>query len=571
MNVIINFMYIVCLNILLIIILSLLLASLINSQWSFTKRLALGYVVLFSATAALGYIQAAIGIPIRSGIYTFLYSIAIILLLYLLRKRQSLKKIFSWDKKDTAVLVGSMLILIMILIPTYRSGGNILNPSSPIGSDMSVHFLIANLIADGGEYTYLNDSLGGDDRFFVGWIVHPQAGHYNFSVLTGGQSTKNIANLFELFTQYYIFSFLLLFVLFLHAIFDLCKPKFLTLYPIVVATAMAFIIFMAMPGTIYVQGFFSLIVSLALMIALLSFINDKQDIKDGWAWVTIIILLNGAIAASWYLISPASIIISCVAIYKSKYKNNILTYLAILLIILIPIIFTLTSFSAVGAINEPGGVHIIKDGAIIFLTASVIFIIWNYYSLKSKNLNTWLTILVICIIFSGLLGIIQIATAKQLNYYFHKSLYVPVLILSMLFVAGLVVATNKLNEHLHKVGRTLSIAASFLLLVASGLIITTTLGANAVPMLLFSSNHTSYNDTQKLKKIADENKDTRVILTNTGNAQKDYLYSRWVSFYNLNSNIEFLYQIFDRFRSESNGKKGEIIELQPQTIIKKFE
>ena len=571
MNVIINFMYIVCLNLILILILSLLLASLINTQWSFTKRLALGYAVLFSATAALGYIQGAVGIPIRSGVYTFLYSLAIILFLYLLKKRQSLNKIFSWDKKDTAVLVGSVLIWIMILIPTYRSGGNIMKPSSPIGGDMSVHFLVANLIADGGKYTFLNDSLGSDDRFFVGWITPPQAGQYNFSVLTGGQSTKIITNLFELFTQYYIFSFILLFVLFLHAVFDLCKPKLLTLRPIVVATAMAFIIFMGIPATIYVQGFFSQIISLAMMIALLSFINDGDDIKDGRAWITIIILLNGAIAASWYLICPASIIISCVAIYKSKYKNDILAYLAILPIILIPIIFTLTTFSVVDQINEAGGTVIIKTEAIVFLTAFAIFVIWNYYNIKSKNLNAWLTILVICIILSGLLGIFQIATAKKINYYFFKSLYVPVLILSIFFTAGLVVAANKLNEHLRKVGRATAIAALFLLLVASGLIITTVHGTGLVPILLYPSNHRSNYDIQKLKKIANENKDTRVILTNTNDAQQDYLYSRWISFYNLNSNLDFLYRIHGRYINENNGKNGEIIELQPQTIIKKFE
>ena len=564
-------MYIVCLNIILILILSLLLASLINTQWSFTKRLALGYAVLFSATAVLGYIQGAVGIPIRSGIYTFLYSLAIILFLYLLKKRQSLKKIFSWDKKDTAVLVGSVLIWIMILIPTYRSGGNIMNPSSPKGPDMSVHFLVANLIADGGKYAFLNDSLGSDDRFFVGLITTPQAGQYNFSVLTGGQSTKNITNLFELFTQYCIFSFLLLFVLFLHAVFDLCKPKLLTLRPIVVATIMAFIIFMTVPAIIYMQGYFSQIISLVMMIALLSFINDKEDIKDSRAWITIIILLNGAIAASWYLICPASIIISCVAVYKSKYKNDVLAYLAILSIILIPIIFTLTTFSVADQINESGGTIIIKTDAIVFLFAFAIFVIWNYYNLKSKNLNAWITVLVICIILSGLLGIFQIATAKKLNYYFFKSLYVPVLILSMFFTAGLVVAANKLIEHLLKAGRATAIAGLFLLLVASGLIIATVHGTGIVPSLLLPSNHTSNYDTQKLKKIANENKDTRVILTNTKDAQQDYLYSRWISFYNLNSNLEFLYQTFYMYKNKSNGKNVEIIELQPQTIIKKFE
>jgi hypothetical protein len=531
-------MLIIILNIFLVVVLSFLFASLLNAKWAFVKKLFFGYVLLFSLNTVCGYFFQLLNISVRTGILSMIYLLLIGFIVYYLKYKKEIKlrSLFHWSRVDTSVLIGIVLFSILLLVPTLRERNGILNLTVPAGEDVVNHFFLVNAINQEGQYIYHDYSQ--NNKVPKGIKDYPQATHFNLVTLLGGQYSSDFKILLTAFKFYNAFSLILLFVFFIYAALDVIKnSNKLPYYSYGIILFFVLIIFSSsIFATSYLHGFVSQIFALALMLSLIIAINSKKDFQNRHLWILSIIMLNAAIAGSWFFITPIALAISIFTIYKSNYRYQYIAYFITAILVLPPIYYSITSGS-LNSINAAGGVDQIPAEFIVVFIVGTIISIWNYKKLRESLLTNWLVLLIFSAIFSALLMVYQFVISRTLSYYFYKSLYTPILVLSILFTVSILISAYLVIERFEKVNKTYSLV---IILMGLSLVAVSLLYRNSTGGVYFGivskKQYINSSDFSRLELIAAENRANpdQLMIKGSGSNVSDYIYSKWLAAMNLN-------------------------------------
>lgn len=535
-------MILIILNFILTVALSLLLSSVLSTKWSVIRKLSIGFVLLFSFNTVIGYLLQLLNIRVQTGIFSILYVLLIGLsTYYLINKKVSFKDLFHWNRVDTTILFGVLLLTMAILVPVARSRNGIINLAVPAGEDMINHFFLVNSINQKGEYIYHDASQ--NNKMPQGLQNYPQATHFNLAILLGGQYSSNFRVVLTAFKFYFIFSFLLLFILFLFAALDVIKNSSKQPYYLYALTLFFVLIIFTSSvfAASYLHGFISQIMALALIVTLLIVISSKKQIENLHLWILAIVLLNAAIAGSWFFITPIALLVSFLSIYRSSYKYRFVACCLALAVVLPPIYYSISSGS-LSSINAAGGIDQIPVEYITIFIIGTIITIWNYIRFRKMELNNMLFLLVTSVGFSFILMCYQIAVSHSLSYYFYKSLYTPVLVLSILFVVALLPTVSVTTKHFEKIHRMYSIVVIIAGVGLVGGALLYHINTQSVSLGIVSKGqYLNTFDFSKLENIASQNNSYSkpIIIKNSGSNVSDYIYSKWIAAMDLNLPFNF--------------------------------
>lgn len=227
--------------------------------------------------------------------------------------------------------------------------------------------------------------------------------------------------------------------------------------------------------------------------------------------------------------------------------------------------------SSLGAINASGAINVIPIEYYVIFIVATLFSLWRSTSLNRQNTKYWLELLFAAILFSLLLAGYQILLTHSVSYYFIKSTYTPVLVLTLFYGVSVALLYKYTNDYFSKLPSIYSHTVMLIIFVSAGfLIIYQPATRTANFGLAFKENYLNSQDFNKLNRIAinakGNNKST--VLINTGSSLNDYVYSKWVSAINLNFTQEYgdligyNLELADKYR-----RMGKSENLQSEDII----
>jgi len=528
-------------NIILVAVLSFLIGVFLPSNWNALKKYTVAIVLTFSFNTVLGYIFLVTRVQINSNVFSIIFIGLILLLLYeiFIRQKKKFSDLYTWHTADTAILISTILLSIILIFPTFKLKGDNIGVGIPPGGDMSNHFFVVNMISQKGTYTYFDENLA--KILPVGLVDYPQASHYNFSVLTGG-SKENITTSLLYFRYYYAFCFILFFSVFLNASVDILSRKTISRFGLFIVCSLGLVLFTStLFASTYLSGFISQFVGLLALIVLVFCISKESFYEKRIYWAVSIILLNAFIAGAWYFLTPIALVVSYLAIFRSSYRRSILIYVLTLLLVLPPIAASISGNSA-STINASGLIDAVPFAYIAVFIASTIFTLWNIRLIKSSEVRPWLELLLVSAFFSSLVAAFQIKTSGQVSYYFLKAIYTPIMILAIFFCVSIVLLVHYLRLHFPAKLRFVYIYSVTMVLLSVGFILvyrpeTSNLGYG----LLLRANYFNNEDFSRLSTLAEaaRNRNKSTVLINTGSSLNDYVYSKWISAQNLNYTKEY--------------------------------
>jgi hypothetical protein len=494
----------------------------------------------------MGYSLAMLKIPISDLFPSAILFAACLSLLYYEQKRGNLSHLFSWEKTDFAIIIIIVVSVAIFLVPTYKMGGSFKSLAFPLGEDMATHFSLANAIGDNNGYLYGSNNY--KQKIAAGLENYPQAAHYNFSFLTNGASTFENPNLLKMYEYYFLFNFILLLVVLCQSVFELALSANKS---IVLRLVAAFLMFLIMSNTVflgaYKHGFISSVVCFAILVALINILVNKKFFKYDWLWLGVIVLLNGAVAGSWYFMTPLALAVSVYFIYKHTKFRYWITYVLILLIALPPIYFSLSSGAAT-SVNNAGGIERIPLHYILLLLGGALLAVYNYGHLNKALLRGYVVALIFALSFSTAILIFQLATTGGASYYFIKSGDIVIILLAILSVSGILAIIEKAKLKFGPSAEGNYYIFIALIVLFFGLLFSISSNLKNVSYGLFDER-IYYFPGQIDNVIASsrENREKNMTL-NTGGYifngdssiyQEDYILSKLSTAYNLNLSVEY--------------------------------
>ena len=550
-------MFIILINIILTSIASLLLGNLICYKWSSLKKIIYGYLLFFSINIFIGYLLAILKIPISGLVPSAILFAACLSLFYYEHKRGNLSQLFSWERTDFAIIIITVVSIAAFLIPTYKMGGGIRSLSFPLGEDMVTHFSLANAIGDNNGYLY--GSKNYKERIATGLENYPQAVHYNFSFLANGTSTFENRNLLKMYEYYFLFNFILLLIVLCQSVFELALSANKSILLRLVA---AFLMFLIMNNTVFVNtykyGFISSAVCLAILVALVNMLVNKKLFRHDWLWLGVIILLNGAVAGSWYFMSPLALALSPYFIYKHTKLRYWISYILIFLIAVPPIYFSLNSGAAAG-VNNAGAIERIPLHYILLLLGGALLAVYNYGQLNKALLRGYVVALIFALSFSAAILIFQQATTGGISYYFIKSGDIIIILLAILSVSGILAIIEKAKLRFGTFAEGNYYIFIALIVLFFGLLFS--ISGNLKNVSYGLLNERIYYFPSQIDNVivsSRENRERNMTL-NTGGYifngdssiyQEDYTLSKLSSAYNLNLSVEYRQRLLNIFNKK---------------------
>ncbi len=424
-------------TIILLLLALFLIAFAFPNDWSLVKRLVIAFVTFLAVNIVLAFIFFFFHIPLYPIYIGTLYIFIVGLYLLFIKKKFSVDKICT--KEDLLYLTTPVLIFAVFFsgISHYGNGNRL-----PVMTDWDggVHFAMVKLAVERKELLYgthfLYNILGPTSI-----LAYPPGFYVNTAItFLFFKQDINQDNILFLSNYYYIFSFFLIGV-FLY-IFGLLVDKYIDRsrefsIKIITIPFLFLFIFGFIILSLFYFGFFAQITSFIFLILLLYILeNSKKD--HSTSRFVFIMLLNFAISASWWVLTPVSSALCVYYLYKNINKKMLMIFIAGIIGSLIPIVYNLRDIAAsnidgiINAFNSPGGVFSIS---IQILTVLLLIAIGYVFFNKKNKGNIYL---LLSIIFSGgysfLIFILQMVTAGHVSYYFYKTLYSLTLFLFVNFM-----------------------------------------------------------------------------------------------------------------------------------------
>lgn len=507
-------------------------------RWNTIKRLLVAYCLFASYNVIFMYMLWLLNLKFNNVFAILIYFLSIILIgIYTLSsRRKHINKYLTWSVIDTVVVLTVLILTMLFIKPTFSFKQGFSGLALPTGGDMAHHFFIVNNIKTEQRVIYFDKNVQG--RLVNGLEKYQQGPHLNV-VMMVHKSTDSVQML-KVFQIYYLLIYLVFFALFLNISLDLVKCfKTRFLEYALIGTIGIVLFAVAIFARTYLGGFISHFYCLMLLLALGVCIISKDEFKPKPLWLISLVLLNSAIAASWYVLLPVSTICIFLALYRSEYKKNVLGYLAVVLVT-IPSWLPSTITGSVTKLAADGDVFVIPfEYIVLFSITTILVLIWMKKD-DSKTINFWVEFMIINLIFCVIVGLATILKGNTISYYFIKTTH-SVILIALLFLGYFFVKSIRIIENYFKPQYKLyGLLTIFIIVSVFFGTMLNRLDKDGLYLGVYDrNNYFSVQQVQRIIELLNKYGDNQIVVLNSGSNISDYVLSKWVAALNLKFSNQF--------------------------------
>lgn len=549
------------LNVLILIIFCASVALQLPSKWFLLKRITFSILFVFSLNTVLAYLAYLFNFKTFSIFYFLIYLFLSFLFLLKSLKYDKLKirTFIRWSKKDTALLILGLTLLLLLMRPAFSKDKKNFIPLTPPGGDMTNHFYLINAISQKGTYIYLNKYYAA--KMPKALTEYPQGAHINFAIINGSSGNNNSVKTLLEFKFYYLLSFVILFLsTFILAIETLDKylvrPSIMQYFA--AGSVLLFIFMGSVFSTIYLNGFISQFLALALLMVLVdTYVNHYDFNSHKNIYFIILVIINAGIANTWYFLLPVSLTIAYLGIYKKN--DRVISVQSILLFLLcIPVVALsfLGGGASLNSVINSGEIGILPSE---YIAISIIFFVTVIFFNRKKGLKEfeeWAKVIFVAIAFSLLVLVYQIIIKGTTSYYFYKSLYTIFLLSSVFIGTFIALLVYSIVQYLQNNKLFANMLALIIVFGVSYVFIYNSKTGTLNTTLMDKSAYISKYKFDKAVAISQKhsNDPKPIIFIETGSALSDYVLSKWTTAINLNFNedygkkLDFNLNLSDQYR-----------------------